>query len=229
MSAVSEDISKIRVYGVIPMGRILLALSQMSPDRFTRNAVYRMQDVSEKRGILQLDAHLGWFDIMASICSLAKVIPDLEYAAGLMTVKWSKFFLGKEFFRAINKSEHLTIQEVIRFEDIKHVSAQEYGKRKGTNLEVTDNYKNLIDRPHAIGNIAPYGSRKKFLQPERIRSNVIEMVREFPSVCSLAKPVLPGYFRLYLSPLIEPLGNIPEDNIRRHIQKSFAALQQKTV
>ena len=228
MSAVSEDISKIRMYGFFPFGHFAIALSHISHDPITRKAIYQLQDVGKKKGILDLDAHRKELDIFASIVALAKEIPDLQFAAGLMTIKWVNSFFGGEIFKAINiKKEHLSIQKVVRFEDAKHASEEEYGQRKGTNLEVMNDYLNLIDRPHAIGNIAPYGSRKTFRQEERIRNTVIDMVRESPSVYSLAKPVFPSGFHVYLSPVFDPMGNIPEENIRRHIQNCFEELLKR--
>ena len=100
---------------------------------------------------MQLDVHLNQFDIMAAMCAMAKVVPNLEYAAGLMAAKWAKSGLGAELFKAINqKKEHLKIQQVMRFEDEKHVSEEEFGQRKGTNRQEMDDYLSSIDRPHAV-------------------------------------------------------------------------------
>jgi hypothetical protein len=228
MSAVSEDISKIRLYGYFPLGGIIVALSRISEDPVTRKAVSRIREVNTESGIVQLDAHLNQFDIMAAMCGMAKVVPDLQYAAGLMAAKWTKSGVGAELFKAINNKEHLKIQQVMRFEDEKHVSEEAFGQRKGTNRQEMDDYLNGIDRPHAVGNIAPYGSRYNFLKEDLIKNGAIESVRRFPSVCSIAKPGLsPMGFKLYLSPLIEPMGNISEEDIRRHIQNSFRELLER--
>jgi hypothetical protein len=92
-----------------------------------------------------------------------------------------------------------------------------------------DDYLRDFNKPHAIGNAAPYGSREEFYKMERIRYRVIEMMRNLPSVCSLAKPsVLPLGVLMYLSPVIEPQGDIPEEEIRQHIQESFRELLERT-
>jgi len=229
MSTVSKEISRIWLYNCIPLGLGMIGLSHISKDPVTQEAVSQIREVNTKQGILQLDAHRYKTDIMFAMCAIAKAIPDLNYAAGMMTVKWVISGSGGELFDNINKhKDHLSIREVIRYEDVEHVSPEEYEQRKDTNQLVIQDFLNDINRPHAVGNLAPYGRRKDFFVEQSIRKGAIEMVRNFPSVCSLAKPsIFPPGALMYLSPLIEPMGNIPEENIRRHIHNSFEELRKR--
>lgn len=219
-----QEIRDIRVLK-FPLGKKIIKHSRLSPDPQTQNSLGIIGQILENQGFLLLDAHQSEFDMMAVAVQMGLSFPNLERMIGPIAIKQTRTFLGSRFYEQIKKANHLDLTPVARKEDVELLSEIELLHRATTNEGYLKYMGSQLSKPNTLGVVAPYGSRKRFLQEEYLRWGAIELAAQFPFVCTLAafdKRHLT--YVVYLSQILTFNTQTPRTEIGHEIHNTFSQL-----
>ncbi len=233
------------IVGDVPLGKIILGISEISPDQGSLNGILEMMTILEKGPAAVGDAHRlkTGLDILSSGAQLLHVaeVADIFVPAGASFVN-AKEGLFPKVVQSIKEYPGIHMMIVYRKED----RGEESERKDATQTDVSPeemSQKNLdyrqvmkeevIDKPNKprrMAFFAPYGSRRTFERKEKLRKGLIELLQEeLPILLVMSRFKLSTFrFRMYASPhVLKFAPGTPEEEIRTRLHEEFQKLNAR--
>lgn len=229
--------SKLNYLG-IPLGRLVNFLTKPTDHHVTQNTLRDTYTVSQFDSITLFAAHNHRLpiDMMAAamlILRHAKITTiNLPVAAYL----YYQDNLQKHFFQPIENIAGINLFPVFRIEERTNshktsnstISKIPQIEKQNANDAYLLAIKNSVGQPGTLNVVAPYGSRKKFLQINSIRKGVIDAANTgHPVIFSEAGwKLLPLSLQVAFSKVFW-LENVEQNAMRNEIQQQFIKLNEQ--
>jgi hypothetical protein len=205
------DFRKLR-YGTVRLGNFLHTHIEASPDDATREGLNAARAALEEGGLVVLDAHLKFGDIIATGIEITKQIDIQSCVAAVSAYDYQHPLFRRRFFSELGLIPGVELFPIYRTDD------ERYSKRKimyqravaqdSMSEAVLRYYRRTlqaIKTPHEIVLVAAYNGVGRM--GNELASGVAKLLeRGTPSICSLAKwSWREGKYRVFLSDKILPI------------------------
>ena len=211
-------------YGLLPVGELLIRLTEVSGDVHTQEGLSKASAMLSQRGMVVLDAHLAPFDIIATSIALSEGLKVRSCVAPVSAYDYYFPIIRRGFFSRLGKINGVELFPVYRDQDLEHWKnkpfqppKQDWRQRREAVLSYYRRSLSAVAEPGSLVVVAAYNGVNRL--GEDLANGVSRLLKSgSPALCSVSRfDQKSGKFRLFTA---EDLLEFPQEVTRNELHRA---------